>query len=150
MSNVPTLLTSGHRLCHALLTEANVAVVDNRWADAVGSLDEFEWHIERIIQAEETLLFPRLAHISGSLDAALGQSRREHRRIVRLLRLALAGAHRRDPRVSLGLLARLIDFLSCHCVHEERFVYRHAAACDADLIWQLVDCLSAPQPDRLQ
>lgn len=151
MSNVPTLLTAGHRLCHALLTEANVAVVDNRWTDAVGSLGEFQWYIERLCHAEETLLFPRLAHISESLDAALGQSRREHRRIARLLRLALDGAHRHEPRASLRLLARLIDFLSCHCVHEERFIYRHAEAWDEDLVWQLADCLSARRrPDRLQ
>lgn len=148
MSDIASLLISGHRLCGALLTEAHVALMEGDWRDTALLLDEFQGRMLRHMGAEEALIFPRLARRSRTLDAALARSLREHARIGILTRTTLRCSVRRDRRFCLRGVGRLIDVLSCHCISEERMVFSRTGGWDEAVLLQLAGRLSGAYEPR--
>lgn len=153
MTTVPALLVMGHRLCNALLTEAKMAVADGDWADATERLQEFAVRMERHMQAEHEVLFPRLAALSPEIESALTQCRREHEEIGRRTKAALDSARAQNQSRCGEAIGGLVDFLSTHCLAEERFVYALAQDMGDRVVMELAGTLgpatddtAAPEP----
>jgi len=147
MTTVPALLVMGHRLCNALLTEARMAVADGDWADATERLQEFAVRMQRHMQAEHEVLFPRLAALSPEIESALAQCRREHEEIWRRTEAALNSARARDQSRCGDAIGALGDFLSSHCLAEERFVYGLAQDMGERVVMELAGTLGPATDD---
>ncbi len=123
MTTVPVLMTAGHRLLGALLTEAKTALLEDDWPDAMDCLQEFWTRLERHMQAEEEILFPTLAKLSPGLSDELSQRSREHEQITELTQQLLGRAAEHDRSGCEQVLNRLQAVLASHCFSEERFAY---------------------------
>lgn len=147
MTTIPALLVVGHRLFNALLTEARLALADEDWPDVLKRLREFETRIEQHMQAEERILFPKLALLNPNLNSALAQCRREHTEITARTEAALCSASEHDKPQCARIISELIDFLSCHCFSEERCVYTVTPVMDEDLMMKLANELGSATDD---
>lgn len=147
MTTAAVLLVTGHRLCNALLNEARAALTDDDWPEASERLQEFATRMERHIQAEHDVLFPRLAALSPEIESALAQCRREHVEIARRTDAALNSARLRDQPRCDDAISGLIDFLTTHWLGEERFVYALAQGLGERVVMELAGTLG-PAPDE--
>ncbi|HYW75741.1 MAG TPA: hemerythrin domain-containing protein [Gammaproteobacteria bacterium] len=148
MTSIPVLLSTGHRLFHALLMQARAAAQEAAWAEAQASLAEVARRLEAQMRAEETVLFPRLAGQGAEVDAMLAQCRREHGALRSQVRVAIAAAEVRDRTACGALLAHLIEALSSHCRDEEQRVYTLTRTMDEGVLGALARALSAAGDDE--
>lgn len=148
MTTIPDLLTTGHRLFHALLMEARAAMDEGDWADAQVCLSEFTRRLETHMSAEEVVLFPRVARQGAEVDATLTQCQREHDGLRLDIRRATAAAYARDRVGFKACLTHLIDALYHHCQAEERRLYTRTDAMDEDDLSALARALRACDEDE--
>lgn len=142
MTSILVLLSTGHRLLHALLMEARAATGEGDWADAQRCFAEFVQRVEIHMRAEETVLFPRLAGQGADVDATLARCRREHERLRIDMRSAMAACQAHD-RIGFGsLLAHLNEAFSRHCRNEEQRLYTLTGGMDEDDLGALARALS--------
>lgn len=149
MTTVPVLMTTGHRLLGALLTEAKVALADDDWPDVMECLEEFETRVEKHMQAEEEVLFPTLALLNPAVEDELARCREEHRQLTLRMRELMACASSHDKPSCKEALNRMIELLSCHCVSEERFTYALARGVADSTVRELAGKLGPEEDDPI-
>ena len=142
---IAVLLTAGHRLCNALLTEARVALADDDWPDAADRLQEFASRMERHMHAEEVIVFPWIAGHSPGAGDALARCGREHQELRARLRMVLQDVAKRDKPSAAQAISELMDFLSCHCMAEEQMIYSLSRNMDERTVMALARALSGPE-----
>ena len=148
MTSILALLSTGHRLLHALLMEARAATGQGDWADAQRCLAEFAQRLETHMRAEETVLFPRLSGLGAEVDAMLARCRREHEGLRIDMRTTMAACKAHD-RIGFGaLLAHLREAFSRHCRDEEQRLYTLTGGMDEDDLGALARALSAAGDDE--
>lgn len=144
MTTIPALLTTGLRLCRSLLTEASLALVDNDWLAVDESLHEAATKLGRHLDAEETVLFPRLAGGDLKADAALARCRREHEAIRLRRRAACTAAYERDTVSCAQALSELTNLLDGHWMTEHQRLFPLTISLDGAVLIELAQELSKP------
>lgn len=140
------LLSTGHRLCNSLLSEARLALVDADWLVVDECLHEATIRLDRHMRAEESVLFPRLAALAPEDDAALTECRYEHEVIRARMRATLEASGRHDKVCCAQALSHLIDLVYAHCLAEERRVYALTHGLGDEVLVALAQALSKPIP----
>jgi iron-sulfur cluster repair protein YtfE (RIC family) len=113
--SITACLTHDHRLLDTLLTEVEALVQVGDFATAAECFSAFQRRLAAHIEAEETLLFPRLELASGD-QGPTRVMRHEHADIERALE-HIARSLRpaaNTPNPAAGLLEELGEYLAAH------------------------------------
>ncbi len=142
MSTAPVILVMGHRLCSALLVEAEAALEEGVVGDALTQLQQFVSRMERHMLAEHEVLFPKLLRMQPDTEAVIAAYRREHDALDEQMRNCLSHASTGDARACLSALRTLSTTFREHCDSEERFVYGLAQRMNQSEVQELASTLA--------
>lgn len=142
MSRSETLLILGHQRMTVLLSEIDVLLCESDWDEALLRTDEFSNGLMSHMQAEEELLFPRLAQGSGEPAAELRTAHAQHSAIRDLLAGLTTATQQHDSALVRDLLSRLSALLTKHIDHETHAVYPLIEAQLGDVTGELATALS--------
>ena len=132
MTSIPEFMTTKHRECDELFTEAEAAVAKADWSLALTKWQGFALELTKHFSQEEDVLFPKFEDATGMTAGPTQVMRMEHqqmRALVQDLDNALA-AQEKDEY--LGLSETLMVMMQQHNMKEEMMLYPMMAQNVAD------------------
>jgi len=123
MTSIPEYMTTKHRECDEVFSEAETAVAQNNWALALDKWKVFAAELAEHFEQEEDTLFPEFEQATGMTSGPTQVMRMEHqqmRGLVQELDNALA-AKAQDEY--LGLSETLMVMMQQHNMKEEMMLY---------------------------
>ena len=123
MTSIPEFMTTKHRECDELFTEAEAAVAKADWSLALTKWQSFALELAEHFSQEEDTLFPRFEQATGMTAGPTQVMRMEHqqmRALVQDLDNALAA---QDKDEYLGLSETLMVMMQQHNMKEEMMLY---------------------------
>ncbi len=123
MISIPEFMTTKHRECDELFTEAEAAVAKADWSLALKKWQSFALELTKHFSQEEDTLFPQFEEATGMTAGPTQVMRIEHqqmRSLVQDLDNALA-AQEKDEY--LGLSETLMVMMQQHNMKEEMMLY---------------------------
>ena len=147
MSTAPVILVMGHRLCSALLVEAEAALEEDLLGEARTQLQQFVSRMQRHMLAEHEVLFPKLVRMQPDTEAAISAYRQEHDTLDEQMRACLSHASAGDTAACMRALKELSTTFRAHCDSEERFVYGLAQRMNQSDVQELAATLAPMSGD---
>ncbi len=143
--NVSEYLGGDHRRLDALLAEATELAEGEAWDRARALFGEFACGLDRHIDAEEKVLFPRFEELAGTGHGPTRVMRAEHIAIRDLMDQVRAALKDEDAKRSAEWLRALAGDLETHNRKEEGVLYPgvDAAIGDERELDRLVEALQA-------
>ena len=123
MTSIPEFMTTKHRECDELFTEAEAAVAKADWSLALTKWQSFALELAEHFGQEEDTLFPKFEQATGMTAGPTQVMRMEHqqmRALVQDLDNALAA---QDKDEYLGLSETLMVMMQQHNMKEEMMLY---------------------------
>jgi hemerythrin-like domain-containing protein len=123
MSSIPEYMTSKHRECDEIFSEAETAVADKNWPLALEKWQCFACELTEHFTQEEEVLFPKFEAATGMTAGPTQVMRMEHkqmRALVQDLDNALAAKEKDEY---LGLSETLMVMMQQHNMKEEMMLY---------------------------
>lgn len=123
MSSIPEYMTSKHRECDDVFSEAESAVAVEKWSVALEKWQAFTRELEEHLTQEEEVLFPKFEQVTGMTAGPTQVMRMEHqqmRALVQDLDNALAAKEKDEY---LGLSETLMVMMQQHNMKEEMMLY---------------------------
>ncbi|WP_114326158.1 hemerythrin domain-containing protein [Candidatus Colwellia aromaticivorans] len=123
MTSIPEFMTSKHRECDELFTEAEAAAAKADWSLALTKWQSFALELTKHFGQEEDILFPKFEQATGMTAGPTQVMRMEHqqmRALVQDLDNALAA---QDKDEYLGLSETLMVMMQQHNMKEEMMLY---------------------------
>jgi hemerythrin-like domain-containing protein len=123
MTSIPEFMTTKHRECDEIFTEAEAAVAKADWALALAKWQSFALELTKHFGQEEDILFPEFEQATGMTTGPTQVMRMEHqqmRALVQDLDNALAA---QDKDEYLGLSETLMVMMQQHNMKEEMMLY---------------------------
>ncbi len=123
MTSIPEFMTSKHRECDDIFTEAEAAVAKADWALAQTKWQSFALELTKHFSQEEEVLFPQFEQATGMTAGPTQVMRMEHqqmRALVQDLDNALAAKEKDEY---LGLSETLMVTMQQHNMKEEMMLY---------------------------
>ena len=123
MTSIPEFMTSMHRECDEVFTEAEAAVAKNDWSLAQSKWQIFALELIKHFSQEEEVLFPKFEQATGMTAGPTQVMRMEHqqmRALVQDLDNALAAKEKDEY---LGLSETLMVTMQQHNMKEEMMLY---------------------------
>ncbi|MDX2369837.1 MAG: hemerythrin domain-containing protein [Colwellia sp.] len=132
MTSIPEFMTTKHRECDDLFTEAEAAVAKADWKLALTKWQSFALELTKHFGQEEDTLFPKFEQATGMTAGPTQVMRMEHqqmRALVQDLDNALAAQNKDEY---LGLSETLMVMMQQHNMKEEMMLYPMMAQNVAD------------------
>ena len=132
MTSIPEFMTTKHRECDELFTEAEAAAAKADWSLALTKWQLFKSELTQHFSQEEDVLFPKFEQATGMTAGPTQVMRMEHqqmRALVQDLDNALAA---QDKDEYLGLSETLMVMMQQHNMKEEMMLYPMMAQNIAD------------------
>ena len=132
MTSIPEFMTTKHRECDELFTEAEAAAAKADWSLALTKWQLFTSELTQHFSQEEDVLFPKFEQATGMTAGPTQVMRMEHqqmRALVQDLDNALAA---QDKDEYLGLSETLMVMMQQHNMKEEMMLYPMMAQNIAD------------------
>lgn len=132
MTSIPEFMTTKHRECDELFTEAEAAAAKSDWSLALTKWQLFTVELSKHFSQEEDVLFPKFEQATGMTAGPTQVMRMEHqqmRALVQDLDNALAA---QDKDAYLGLSETLMVMMQQHNMKEEMMLYPMMAQNIAD------------------
>jgi iron-sulfur cluster repair protein YtfE (RIC family) len=132
MTSIPEFMTTKHRECDELFTEAEAAVAKADWSLALQKWQGFVVELTKHFSQEEDVLFPKFEQATGMTAGPTQVMRMEHeqmRALVQDLDNALAAQEKEEY---LGLSETLMVMMQQHNMKEEMMLYPMMAQNVAD------------------
>ena len=132
MTSIPEFMTTKHRECDELFTEAEAAVAKANWPLALTKWQDFASELTKHFSQEEEVLFPKFEQATGMTAGPTQVMRMEHqqmRALVQDLDNALAAQNKDEY---LGLSETLMVMMQQHNMKEEMMLYPMMAKNVAD------------------
>ncbi|PHR84158.1 MAG: hemerythrin HHE cation-binding protein [Colwellia sp.] len=123
MTSIPEFMTTKHRECDELFTEAEAAVAKVDWSLALTKWQSFAVELSKHFSQEEDILFPKFEQATGMTSGPTQVMRMEHQQIralVQDLDNALAAQNKDEY---LGLSETLMVMMQQHNMKEEMMLY---------------------------
>ncbi len=123
MSSIPEYMTTKHRECDDIFSDAESAVAKGDWATAETSFAAFAKELEVHLQMEENMLFPQFEQATGITAGPTQVMRGEHeqmRALVAQLNQTMASQNKDE---FLGLSETLMVLMQQHNMKEEMMLY---------------------------
>ncbi|MDE2624878.1 MAG: hemerythrin domain-containing protein [Betaproteobacteria bacterium] len=146
MSRIIQYLSAEHYQCDNLFAEAECAVAEARWEQAVPFYDQFRNETEKHFRQEEEVLFPAFEQASGLVGGPTEVMRSEHSQMRRLLSRLGHELASRNAEQFLGEAETLLTLMQQHNLKEENVLYRMASqalAGQADILLEKMRALEA-------
>ena len=132
MTSIPEFMTTKHRECDELFSEAEAAAAKVDWSLALTKWQLFTSELTQHFSQEEDVLFPKFEQATGMTAGPTQVMRMEHqqmRALVQDLDNALAA---QDKDEYLGLSETLMVMMQQHNMKEEMMLYPMMAQNIAD------------------
>ncbi|MFT7009262.1 MAG: hemerythrin-like domain-containing protein [Colwellia sp.] len=132
MTSIPEFMTTKHRECDEIFTDAEAAVAKADWSLAITKWQSFALELTQHFSQEEDVLFPKFEQATGMTAGPTQVMRMEHqqmRALVQDLDNALAA---QDKDEYLGLSETLMVMMQQHNMKEEMMLYPMMAQNIAD------------------
>ena len=123
MTSIPEFMTTKHRECDELFTEAEAAVAKVDWSLALTKWQSFAVELAQHFSQEEDILFPKFEYATDMTSGPTQVMRMEHqqmRALVQDLDNALAAKNKDEY---LGLSETLMVMMQQHNMKEEMMLY---------------------------
>lgn len=123
MTSIPEFMTTKHRECDDIFTDAEAAVAKGNWPLALEKWQSFALELTKHFSQEEDTLFPKFEQATGMTAGPTQVMRMEHqqmRALVQDLDNALAA---QDKDEYLGLSETLMVMMQQHNMKEEMMLY---------------------------
>lgn len=123
VETISEYLADEHRRCDRLFADAEQAVAQNDWAAAEGLVTAFQAALERHLQREEQVLFPRFEAATGHSAGPTQVMRGEHMQMRELLGNLAQAMSAGDRDDCLGIFETLLIMMQQHNLKEEQVLY---------------------------
>jgi len=123
MSSIVDYMTSKHRECDDVFTEAEGAVAKDDWLLASQKWPIFTKELALHLQAEETILFPKFEQATGMTDGPTQVMRMEHEQMRALIQNLDNALTKRNKVSFLGFSETLMVLMQQHNMKEEMMLY---------------------------
>lgn len=141
MKPISVYLSDDHAHCDALFADAENAVADAEWGQAILHFEAFKTATLLHFQREEDLIFPEFESRTGMYAGPTEVMRAEHLHLrdnLAAMEQALAG---KDARTFLGVAEGLLMLMRQHNMKEEQILYPMVDQALADDAAQLVESM---------
>ena len=123
MTTITDTMTSDHRRCDLIFSEAEQQVAEGDWEQGAEQFHAFRNATEHHFEMEESILFPRFEERTGQAGGPTQMMRMEHMQMRQLLSEMVAAVQGRDGERYLGLAETLMMIMQQHNMKEERILY---------------------------
>ncbi|MBL4909818.1 MAG: hemerythrin domain-containing protein [Alteromonadaceae bacterium] len=123
MSTIVEFMTSKHRECDDIFSEAESAVAKENWDEATIKWQAFTDELELHLQAEETILFPQFEQATGMTAGPTQVMRMEHEQMRALVNDLNKDLIDNNKISFLGNSETLMVLMQQHNMKEEMMLY---------------------------
>lgn len=123
MSFIVSYMTSKHRECDDVFTEAEAAVAKENWSLAAQKWPLFTKELALHLEAEETILFPKFEQETGMIAGPTQVMRMEHEQMRALIKDLDNGIANQNKTDFLGFSETLMVLMQQHNMKEEMMLY---------------------------
>lgn len=143
MTTIPVLMMLGNRLCMSLLKESQLALKDADWKYVSECLREFELQFKRQTNAEDGILFPRLAALSQAYESIISELRKGQENIALHTRRALLRAANGEKLLCAEATGQLMELLGDYWASERRLLTLVTQEVENEILVDLAEKLKA-------
>ncbi len=123
MSVIVDYMTTKHRECDDVFSEAESAVSQNNWALAQQKWQEFVAELETHFHAEENILFPQFEQATGMTAGPTQVMRMEHEQMRALIDDINKALSEENKESFLGTSETFMVLMQQHNMKEEMMLY---------------------------
>lgn len=123
MTTIPDYMTSKHKECDDVFTEAECAVSEGNWTLAAEKWKSFSDEIALHFEQEEGTLFPQFEQATGMTGGPTQVMRMEHQQMRALIQDLDNAMQNQDTDGYLGLSETLMVMMQQHNMKEEMMLY---------------------------
>jgi iron-sulfur cluster repair protein YtfE (RIC family) len=132
MTSIPEFMTTKHRECDELFTEAEAAAAKADWSLALTKWQLFTSELTQHFSQEEDVLFPKFEQATGMTAGPTQVMRMEHQQMRSLVQDLDNALVAQDKDEYLGLSETLMVMMQQHNMKEEMMLYPMMAQNIAD------------------
>jgi len=123
MSAIVEFMTSKHRECDDIFSEAESSVAKENWEEAAIKWQAFADELELHLQSEETILFPQFEQATGMTAGPTQVMRMEHEQMRALVNDLNKDLNEKNKTNFLGNSETLMVLMQQHNMKEEMMLY---------------------------
>jgi iron-sulfur cluster repair protein YtfE (RIC family) len=132
MTSIPEFMTTKHRECDEIFTEAEAAAAKADWSLALTKWQLFTVELVQHFSQEEDILFPKFEQVTGMTAGPTQVMRIEHQQMRALVQELDNALVAQDKDEYLGLSETLMVMMQQHNMKEEMMLYPMMAQSIAD------------------
>ncbi|MFD2231404.1 hemerythrin domain-containing protein [Alkalimarinus sediminis] len=123
MSSISELMTSDHRSCDEIYANAEQAIDEGNFEQALSLWNDFCTRVEKHFSLEEESLFPAFEEATGMRGGPTMVMRGEHLQMREMFKSITAAIESKDADDALGQCESLMIFMQQHNMKEEQVLY---------------------------